>query len=356
MNTNPEFSKLLVLWYLNNKRDLPWRKTKDPYLIWLSEIILQQTKIAQGQSYYLKFKERYANIFSLAEADEKEVLKLWQGLGYYSRARNLHETAKYVSLELGGQFPNTYGALIKLKGIGDYTASAISSICFNKPEAVVDGNVYRVLSRYFGIFDPINSTHGKKEFKKLATLLIDPNQPGEHNQALMEFGALVCKPKNPNCLTCNMNQSCFALGKNKIDILPVKTNKVKIKRRYFNYIILDINNKSTYIIQRTKRDIWKNLYEFPLYESSDTIGLNELLQTDLFKNLIKQNHYQITKFNNKEIIHKLSHQHLFTTFWIIDINSTDLSEQLWEELAHFALPTLIQNFVDKYRNRELSYL
>ncbi len=356
MYTNSEFSKLLVLWYLNNKRDLPWRKTKDPYLIWLSEIILQQTKIAQGQSYYLKFKERFANIFSLAEADEKEVLKLWQGLGYYSRARNLHETAKYISSDLDGHFPNTYSGLIKLKGIGDYTASAVASICFNKPEAVVDGNVYRVLSRYFGISDPINSSHGKKEFKNLAQLLIDPNQPGEHNQALMEFGALVRKPKKPNCFSCIINQSCFAFEKNQTDMLPVKTNKIKIKIRFFNYIILNINNKSTYIIQREKKDIWKNLYEFPLYESLGIIGLNELLQTDLFKNLVKQNHYQITKFNKKEIIHKLTHQHLYTTFWVIDINSTDLNEQLWEDLAHFALPTLIQNFVDKYRNRELSYL
>lgn len=356
MHVNPEFSKLLVLWYLKNKRDLPWRKTKDPYLIWLSEIILQQTKIAQGQSYYLKFKESFRNIFLLAEADEKEVLKLWQGLGYYSRARNLHETAKYVSNELGGRFPDKYSDLIKLKGIGDYTASAISSICFNQPEATVDGNVYRVLSRYFGIFYPIDSSRGKKEFKKLAQILIDPELPGEHNQALMEFGALICKPKKPNCLACDIKQSCFAFEKNEINTLPIKKNKIKIKNRFFNYLILNINKKSTYIVQRTKSDIWKNLYEFPLFESSNTIGLKELLQTDLFNKLVNQNHYQITKFNNKEIIHKLTHQHLYTTFWIIDINTTNQNEYLWENLANFALPTLIQNFVDKYQNRELSYL
>ncbi len=356
MYTNSDFSKLLVLWYLNNKRDLPWRNTKDPYFIWLSEIILQQTKIVQGQSYYLKFKERFENIFLLAEADEKLVLKLWQGLGYYSRARNLLETAKYVVKELDGFFPDNYIDLMKLKGVGDYTASAIASICFNKPEATVDGNVYRVLSRYFGIFDPINSSHGKKEFKKLAQLLIDPDQPGEHNQALMEFGALMCKPKNPNCLDCNFKLSCYAFGKKKISSLPVKTNKIKIKNRFFNYIILNVKGRSTFIVQRTKKDIWKNLYEFPLFESSGSIGLNELLNTDLFKNLVRQQSYQISRYNSKEIVHKLTHQHLHTTFWIVDINSTIQNEYLWENLFNFALPILIQNFVDKYRNRELSYL
>lgn len=352
MQVNHEFSNILVLWYLNNKRDLPWRKSKDPYSIWLSEIILQQTKISQGTSYYLKFKEKFNNIFLLAQADEKEILILWQGLGYYSRARNLHATAKYVSVELKGRFPENYIDLVQLKGIGDYTASAIASICFDKPEATVDGNVYRVLSRYFGIYYPINSTQGIREFKQLAQLLLDRSKPGIHNQALMEFGALVCKPVNPDCLACNLNQSCYALEKNKIKILPVKTNKIKIKKRYFNYLILNNQDRSTYILQRTKNDIWKKLYEFPLHESEKPLNLKDFIKTPIFDSFVKQNSYHVTKFNDKQIVHKLTHQYLYTTFWIVDINGELKNEQLWENLTNFALPTLLLNFVDKYRNKE----
>jgi len=352
MNKNLGFSKILVLWYLNNKRDLPWRKTKDPYFIWLSEIILQQTKIEQGRSYYLKFKEKFNNIFLLASANENEVLKLWQGLGYYSRAINLHTTAKYVSLNFNGKFPENYNDLIQLKGIGDYTASAIASICFNTPEATVDGNVYRVLSRYFGVFTPINSSNGKKIFKNLAQLLIDPSIPGTHNQAVMEFGALMCKPKKPDCFVCPLNNGCYALKKDKIQILPVKTNKTKIKNRFFNYLVINNNERSTRIQQRTEKDIWKNLFEFPLYESTKQINLKQFIETPIFKNFIKPNSYMITKFNEKQIVHKLTHQHLFTTFWIVDVNEELKKEEFWENLANYALPTLIQNFVDKYRNRD----
>ncbi len=352
MNKNLEFSNILVLWYLNNKRDLPWRKTKDPYLIWLSEIILQQTKIAQGRSYYLKFKEKFNDIFLLASANEKEVLKLWQGLGYYSRAINLHATAKYISQKFNGKFPENYNDLIQLKGIGDYTASAIASICFNKPEATVDGNVYRVFSRYFGVFFPINSSKGKTEFKNLAQLLIDRSIPGIHNQAVMEFGALICKPKKPNCVFCPLNNSCFALKKDKIQILPVKTNKIKIKNRFFNYLVINNNDASTIVQQRTKNDIWKKLFEFPLYESTKQIGLEEFSKTSIFKTFINHNSYNITKYSEKQIVHKLTHQQLFTTFWIVDINEELEEEELWENLTNYALPTLIQNFVDKYRNRD----
>jgi A/G-specific adenine glycosylase len=352
MNKTLEFSNILVLWYLNNKRDLPWRKTKDPYLIWLSEIILQQTKIPQGLSYYLKFKEKFNNIFLLASANENEVLKLWQGLGYYSRARNLHGTAKYVSKNFKGKFPENYHELIQLKGIGDYTASAIASICFNEPEAVVDGNVYRLLSRYFGISIPINSSKGKKEFKRLAQLLIDPSKPGTHNQAVMDFGSLVCKPKNPDCGICPLSNRCYALKKNKIHILPARTNKIKIKIRFFNYLIINNNNRSTYIRQRIKNDIWKNLFEFPFHESTEQINLKEFLKTPLYKKFINHNSCTVTKYNENQIIHKLTHQHLFVTFWIVDLNTTLKKEQLWEGLDKFAFPTLIQNFVDKYRNRD----
>ena len=232
------FSNKLISWYLQNKRDLPWRKTKNPYFVWLSEIMLQQTRVAQGMSYYLKFTETFPTVFDLAKADESTVLKMWQGLGYYSRARNLHATAKHIAFELDGKFPSTYKEIVKLKGIGDYTASAIASICFTEPTAVVDGNVYRVLSRYFGIETPINSSAGNKEFKELAQTLIDTLKPGTYNQAIMDFGAIQCKPKNPICLFCPFSESCVALQKNKIDTLPVKDKKTKVRDRYFNYLVL----------------------------------------------------------------------------------------------------------------------
>ncbi len=233
-----KFSNTLIYWYLQNNRDLPWRKSKNPYFIWLSEIMLQQTRVAQGLAYYLKFTTTFPTVFDLAKADESTVLKMWQGLGYYSRARNLHFSAKQISNELNGIFPSTYEEIIKLKGIGDYTASAISSICFNEPTAVVDGNVYRVLSRYFGLNTPTNSTSGIKEFKTLAQTLIDISQPGTYNQALMDFGALHCKPQNPLCETCPFSDSCVAFEKKLTKELPVKEKKIKVRKRYFNFLVI----------------------------------------------------------------------------------------------------------------------
>jgi len=209
-----KFSNQLIYWYLNNRRDLPWRKTTNPYHIWLSEIILQQTRVDQGMDYYLKFIQNFPTVNDLAIAPEEKVLKLWQGLGYYSRARNLHFSAKYIVNELNSVFPSTYNDIIKLKGVGDYTASAVSSICFNEPMAVVDGNVYRVLARYFGILTPINTSKGIKEFKKLAQQLLNKEDPATNNQAIMEFGARMCKPQNPDCNSCPLNDSCSALANN----------------------------------------------------------------------------------------------------------------------------------------------
>ncbi len=254
-----KFHKKLITWYLQNKRSMPWRETTDPYHIWLSEIMLQQTRVAQGLPYYLAFTKSFPTVFDLANASEDEVLKLWQGLGYYSRARNLHATAKYVANELQGEFPDNYKDLLQLKGVGDYTASAIASICFNEVVPVVDGNVYRVLSRHFGIDTPINSTKGIKEFKELAIELIDHEDPANYNQAIMEFGALQCKPKSPYCIVCPLNESCEALKTGKVDMLPVKLKKQKIKNRYFNYLIFSINDQHTIIQQRTGNGIWKGL-------------------------------------------------------------------------------------------------
>ena len=348
MEENLQFSNTLIMWYLLNKRDLPWRKTTDPYFIWLSEIILQQTKIAQGTSYYLKFIDRFDTISQLSIANEDEILKLWQGLGYYSRARNLHHTAKFISNQLNGIFPKEYKELIQLKGIGDYTASAILSICYKKPHATVDGNVYRVLARYFGISTPINSPKGIKEFKKLAQLILDHKRPGTHNQAIMEFGAIVCKPQNPDCIICSLNHSCFALQKKKTKELPVKTNKVKVKNRFFNYLVVD-NNKQTVLKQRTGKDIWKNLFEFPLFESSAEISAKELTCSVTFKNFIGDQKYNLKKFNSSQIIHKLTHQKLYTTFWIIEMEDEMKDGVSWENLSNFAIPTLIQNFIDRYK-------
>lgn len=352
MTKNSYFSNLLKIWYLNNMRDLPWRKTKIPYLIWLSEIILQQTRIAQGTAYFLKFSEKFPNINLLANAEEDEILKLWQGLGYYSRARNLHKSAIFISNNLKGIFPDNYNDLIKLKGVGDYTASAIASICFNENTATVDGNVYRFLSRFFGISTPINSTKGIQEFKSLAQSLIDNKNPGDHNQAIMDFGALVCKPQNPNCNSCPFQNNCFALLNNKVKELPIKGNKVKIKKRYFNYLIVNSKNKKTIINQRKDNDIWRNLYEFPLYETETQIDIKEIIKSPLVKSLLFQKSYNISKFNQKLIVHKLTHQHLYSTFWIIDTNELIEKSISWEKLSNFALPTLLQNFVVKYQKRD----
>lgn len=343
-----DFKNKIIDWYSGNKRLLPWRETRDPYKIWLSEIMSQQTRVEQSLPYYLKFTEAYPTVFDLAGASEEEVLKLWQGLGYYSRARNLHTTAKYVALELNGVFPRDYGGLIKLKGIGDYTASAIASICFNEPAPVVDGNVYRVLSRYFGVDLPVNSSKGIKYFKELATKLIDHDNPGTYNQALMEFGAIQCKPQSPHCEICPLNNSCVALQQKTISSLPVKIRNTKIKHRYFHYLII-VNESETILQQRTKNDIWQNLYEFPLIE--DSAGLNEKTIIDhvVFKKHIGENEFFLSLFNENEIVHKLSHQYIHTKFWIVTLQSKIKNGIKKAGINDYPVPVLIANFVEEFK-------
>ncbi len=341
------FSNTLIYWYLQIKRDLPWRKTKDPYLVWLSEIMLQQTRVSQGMSYFLAFSEEFPSIEDLANAKESKVLKMWQGLGYYSRARNLHFTAKYIAEELDGQFPNTYKELIKLKGIGDYTASAISSICFNEPEAVVDGNVYRVLARVFNIKTPINTSQGVKKFKILAQSLLDTSQPGVYNQAIMDFGALQCKPQNPDCRHCPINSSCEAFANNLVKELPVKEKKLKIKTKYFNYIVIVTSNNKTIFEERIGKGIWEGLYQFPLIETNKEVQLDELINLSDFKTLVLENS-EIKLFNTKTIIHKLSHQHLHTNFWIIKSNDHQDALVSWQEIETFPVSILIANFLKEF--------
>ena len=342
------FSSTLTNWYSIYKRELPWRNTKNPYHIWLSEIILQQTQIKQGQPYYEAFIQKYPTIFDLSKADESEVLKLWQGLGYYSRARNLHATAKAIVNEFNGEFPKSYNELIKLKGIGDYTASAIASICYDQPTAVVDGNVYRVLSRYFGIESPINSTNGIKAFKALATELIDKNNPGDYNQAIMEFGARQCKPKSPDCNICPLNSSCIALQNNLIDALPVKINKTKVSKKYFNFLVFISSDKKTIFNKRTGKGIWKNLYQFPLIETESSLEIKDFKKHLKVKSFLNSSKFDFSLFNTNDIVHKLSHQHLYTKFWIVEVDKLPENGILISDILKFPTPILISNFINEF--------
>ena len=352
------FSKKLIDWYLQNKRELPWRKTQDPYRIWLSEIILQQTRVEQGMPYYFNFVEAYPDIKALANAPEDAILKLWQGLGYYSRARNLHATAKKVALDFNSEFPNTYAEIKKLKGIGDYTASAIASICFDEAEAVVDGNVYRVLSRVFGIDTPIDSTSGKKEFKALAQQLIDPKDPATFNQAVMEFGATQCKPKNPYCLHCPFQQDCAAYASGKINELPVKQGKTKVRDRYFNYVIVLGPSGETVLTQRDKKGIWRGLFEFPLLETEKPLnesGFRESVKklklpgvssAVLIEELDVESLVALTP---EAIIHKLSHQKLHVHFWLLKLQDfSGLQTIPFAAFESYAVPRVIDRFMEDF--------
>ena len=337
------FHNKLKTWYLKNKRDLPWRNTSNPYYVWLSEIILQQTRIQQGLAYYEKFITNYPTIKDLANADEEQVLKDWQGLGYYSRARNLHASAKYIHQELSNKFPNTYKEILKLKGVGDYTASAIASICFDEPTAVVDGNVYRVLSRIFNVDIPINSTKGIKYFKELAQELIIGAEPSSHNQALMDFGSMVCKPQNPECNSCPFENSCEAKKQDTIAQLPVKEKKIKIKKRYLNFIVCN-SEAHTFIEKREGKGIWENLYQFPLLELNQLATHKDLKTHNFFSNIS-----DLVLYNEKTWVHKLSHQHLYTQFWILEGELTNnYTKVSWSTINDYPVPRLIHKFLEEF--------
>ncbi len=344
------FRKGLQQWYEFNKRSLPWRQTKNPYLIWLSEIILQQTRVEQGLPYFEAFAKTYPTVFDLANATEEEVLKLWQGLGYYSRARNLHETAKYVVEKLNGEFPKSYDGLIRLKGIGPYTAAAIASFCYDEPRAVVDGNVYRVLARIFGIQTPINSSLGIKEFQQLADELLDPSKPSIHNQAMMEFGSQQCKPKAALCEKCFFNEKCYAYQKNAVAEFPVKEKKLKIKKRTLHYYVILDAQQRTVLQKRTQKGIWQNLYDFPLIEQDGQPSIE-----DITKLLAQNDIYALTKqwvWNEEPVVHKLSHRELTVYFTLLEVED-DLSKHKdavrWSELQSYAVPVLIENFINRFK-------
>lgn len=342
------FTDIITNWYSRYKRDLPWRKTNNPYHIWLSEIILQQTQIKQGLPYYEAFVKKFPNIKQLALSKEETVLKLWQGLGYYSRARNMHKTAQFIWHELNGTFPDNYQALIKLKGVGDYTASAIASICFNEPKAVVDGNVYRVLARFFGIDTPINTTEGVKSFKTLAESLLNKTQSGTYNQAIMEFGALQCKPQNPDCSVCPLNNACAALKHNQVKELPLKLKKTKVQIRHFNYLVFISNDKQSVFEKRTGNGIWRNMYQFPLIESLHALNEKDIVVHSVFKTHVQNNTFDIYLYNEKPIIHKLTHRHLHTHFWIIEIEQLYQHTVPLNSLVDYPTSQLISNFLNTF--------
>jgi A/G-specific adenine glycosylase len=344
-----KFSKTLTHWYLQNKRDLPWRNTVNPYFIWLSEIMLQQTRVAQGLPYFLRFTEAFPTVFDLAKASEEEVLKLWQGLGYYSRARNLHKTAQQVAFEFKGEFPKSYTELLKLKGIGEYTAAAIASFSYNESVPVVDGNVYRVLSRYFDIETDIASAGAKKEFTKLAAELLPKGQANLFNQAIMEFGALQCVPKNPDCGNCVFNDSCAALQKKKVTLLPVKSKKVKVRTRHFNYLVFADEGENTLLQKRTQKGIWHNLYEFPLLETDNELIENELLELMQNQQFVSNEVLGIHWYNSETTVHKLTHQHLNINFWRIRVKGMIGNGINWESAKKMPFPIVIFNFIEKER-------
>jgi len=344
------FQTEITKWYFNNKRDLPWRNTKDAYVIWLSEIILQQTRVEQGLPYFNRFLAAYPTVAAFANASEEQVLKLWQGLGYYSRGRNMLYTARQIQEKYDSKFPTTYNELILLKGIGEYTAAAISSFSANESKPVVDGNVFRVLSRYFGIETPINSTAGKKQFMELAHQLIVGQQPSIYNQAIMEFGALQCKPKSPLCGICPLQAECFARRNNLVDQLPVKEKKLKKRTRYFNYFYC-VNEGKVLVKRRRAGDIWQELYDFPLIETSDN---DQYLQEE-FITTVKNNfgpNSTITLLDHKK--HLLTHQTIYVQFFALDnyiINFNQNAEIKWvtfDEFDQLPQPKVITNFMSSY--------
>ena len=324
------FAATLLQWFKNNGRSLPWRETNDPYAIWLSEVILQQTRIAQGMSYWERFMAQWPTINDLAAATEDEVLKAWQGLGYYSRARNLHTAAQQIA-ELGA-FPQTFKELKTLKGVGDYTAAAVASIAFGEPVAVVDGNVYRVLSRYYGIDTPIDSTEGKKEFQALAQSLLPTNEPAKYNEAIMDFGAIQCTPTSPRCTACPLCESCVAFREQRINELPIKSKKVKQRERHFTYLYIEYKGEIA-IHQRGAGDIWQGLWEFPQAE-----------QLTSPKDAIWKTEAQLLQ---KGVKHILTHQILLADIylWRPKIRPQLPSEFIWiekQDLENYALPRLIE--------------
>ena len=346
-----QIQSILLQWYNENKRDLPWRDSPSPYQVWISEIILQQTRVSQGYDYYVRFTQKWPTIADLAQASEEEVLKMWQGLGYYSRARNLHRCAKQVVEQHNGQFPADFNALKKLQGIGNYTAAAIASIAFNQPCAVVDGNVYRVLSRLFDIDTPININEGQQLFAELADTMLNREQPGTHNQAMMEFGALHCVPKNPDCQSCVLQAQCLAAAHGTVAERPVKIDKAKVTVRHFNYLVIRTGD-GLYLHKRSGNDIWKNLYDFPMIESEEALNVEQVVSSDEFKQIIGGQDFTIVKVS-PSYTHKLTHRTIIAQFIEIklseetcDIQTKNIFLAREKDVSNYPIPRLIDLYLN----------
>ncbi|MBC7875148.1 MAG: A/G-specific adenine glycosylase [Ferruginibacter sp.] len=346
-----KFSLILLKWNKEkNNRQMPWKGEKDPYRIWLSEIILQQTRVEQGLKYYNNFIRTFLDVHKLARAPDEKIFKLWEGLGYYTRCRNLIATARYISKERKGEFPDTYEEIKALKGIGPYTAAAISSFAFNLPHAVVDGNVFRVLARVFGIAAPVDSTQGKKLFTTLANELLDKKQPGSYNQAIMDFGAVICKPAAPLCPGCVFNKTCYAFLNNKINALPVKEKKIKIRKRWFYYLVLEYKDQVA-IRKRTDKDIWQDLYEFPLVEAAAELDTRKVLQqAERKKWLVKKKYRQV--YISMVFKQQLSHQLIAGQFIKLRLDQKPLPDPGWlwmpeNKAGKYAFPQFINQYLSK---------
>lgn len=348
-----DFAKKLIRWYAANGRDLPWRNTRDPYKIWISEVILQQTRVAQGMSYYHKFIETFPDLVSLANAHEDNVLRVWQGLGYYSRARNLHQAAKSIVEYYDGKFPQSFSEIMKLKGIGAYTAGAIASIAFGEPVTAVDGNVRRVISRIFAIEEPADSSTGNKMINSALAEIFDCQNPGNFNQAIMDFGAMICKPRNPECETCPLAPACLALKKNLVNRLPVKGKEIIRRKRHLNYLFINFEENEetfTWIHKRNEKDIWQGLYQFPMIESEQLLSPTEISAlpkwVDIFEGTVP-----IISSISTVLTHQLTHQQLFARFYRLKIKKkiefadTDFKMVRINDLSKFALPRLLINYL-----------
>lgn len=341
------FAKHLIDWYKYNGRELPWRKTRDPYTIWVSEIILQQTRISQGMAYFHRFIEQYPDVSKLASADEHDVLKLWQGLGCYSRASNMLTAAKQVMEQFNGKFPGTYKELLQLKGVGEYTAGAISSISYNLPHAAVDGNVLRVLSRIYAIDTPINSTKGKKLFSQLVTEMVPEEAPGTFNQAIMDFGSMQCTPSTPDCTNCPLTDMCQAYLNESVENYPVKEKKTKVLDRYMHYLFIR-HKDQLWLEKRNGQDIWKNMYQLPLIESYEVLLPEQILQSKEWRTIFDNAQVELRSVSN-EIIHLLSHRKIHAFFYEIQLIKGEVHHPAKpvysKDIFNFAVPKLIENYL-----------
>lgn len=339
----------LLTWYESNKRKMPWRENKDPYRVWLSEIILQQTQVKQGLPYFERFISEFPTIKDLAESSEEKVLKLWQGLGYYSRARNLYKTANFVHFQLAGKFPNNYTELLKLKGVGEYTAAAVASISFNEPVAVVDGNVVRVISRLFKLEHPFTTSVGKNQLRKIANQILEKSSPGDYNQAIMELGSLICKPQSPLCNLCPLEKNCLAKKDKVITNYPVKSKRATVKTRHLNFIVPFTDEQKTYLVKRTEKDIWQNMFTFPMIEFDHLISTEAMLPLILeYFNFIK-----IEFVSRVNIRHILTHRLIEASFYIIHLKEDAIFEknnifevEIKSLTTSFAQPRLITKFLE----------